>query len=56
MAHRHITPQHSMLLDVMCFFVFGAQQGFNKWKLDNFLVRFRASILHDLKPKLYIVT
>jgi hypothetical protein len=35
----------------MCFFVFGTQQGFNKWKLDIFLVRFRASILHDLEAK-----
>jgi len=40
-----------MRLDVMCFYIFGTQQGFNKWELDNFLVRFRASILHDLEAK-----
>lgn len=51
MVHRHITPQHSMLLDVMCFLYFWTQQGFNKAGLDKYLVRFRASILQDLEAK-----
>jgi len=40
-----------MLLDVMCFFCFWMQRGFNKVRLDKFLVRFRASIIRDLEAK-----
>ena len=52
MAHRHITPQHGMLLDMMCFFVFECNKDLTKQDWTNILSIFEPLFSMIWKPKL----